>query len=143
MVGGLRSSLAGGASLPAPSTKAMNNYMGIGIDAKVALEFHQMRDQVPVRTAGLRCAVTASRLPTRPSSPSPRCAYSKSSSAWTWTCCAAQCLMLCADRRACACDAVPRVVQLALRQQAVVHGRRRQGDPGAHLAQPAASAQGG
>lgn len=48
VVGGLRSSLAGGASLPAPSTKAMNNYMGIGIDAKVALEFHQMRDQVPL-----------------------------------------------------------------------------------------------
>jgi Diacylglycerol kinase accessory domain len=70
VVGGLRSSLAGGASLPAPSTKAMNNYMGIGIDAKVALEFHQMRDQVPPaplvpqpKCAGPPCAVTAFWLP--------------------------------------------------------------------------------
>lgn len=29
------------------SAKAMNNYMGIGIDAKVALEFHHIREQYP------------------------------------------------------------------------------------------------
>lgn len=27
--------------------KMMNNYMGIGIDAKVALDFHSMREEYP------------------------------------------------------------------------------------------------
>ena len=27
--------------------KIMNNYMGIGIDAKVALDFHSMREEYP------------------------------------------------------------------------------------------------
>lgn len=43
----------GGGGAPAPTTKAMNNYMGIGIDAKVALEFHQMRDQVRLGQSAL------------------------------------------------------------------------------------------
>lgn len=39
--------LAGAASVEEPVVKAMNNYLGIGIDAKVALEFHRLRDQYP------------------------------------------------------------------------------------------------
>ncbi len=27
--------------------KAMNNYLGLGVDAKVALEFHRLRQQFP------------------------------------------------------------------------------------------------
>ena len=27
--------------------KVMNNYLGIGIDAKVALDFHSMREEYP------------------------------------------------------------------------------------------------
>ena len=29
------------------SRKAMNNYLGIGVDAKAALEFHALRDSYP------------------------------------------------------------------------------------------------
>eukprot|EP00955_Chlamydomonas_euryale_P004271 44358-Chlamydomonas_euryale.AAC.1 len=35
---------------PSPAdaaSKVMNNYIGIGIDAKVALQFHSMRDNFP------------------------------------------------------------------------------------------------
>ena len=39
--------LAGSPPADEPATKAMNNYLGIGIDAKVALEFHKWRDQFP------------------------------------------------------------------------------------------------
>lgn len=39
--------LAGAAAAEEPVVKAMNNYLGIGIDAKVALEFHRLRDQYP------------------------------------------------------------------------------------------------
>ena len=29
------------------TTKVMNNYMGIGVDAKVSLDFHNMRNSFP------------------------------------------------------------------------------------------------
>ncbi len=49
----LGSSLAGTPRAPAPPPppkavkKAMSNYLGIGVDAKVALEFHEMRETYP------------------------------------------------------------------------------------------------
>ena len=149
VVGGLRSSLAGGASLPAPSTKAMNNYMGIGIDAKVALEFHQMRDQVPFRAAGPR--LSASMLPgfrhwNLLSAVHCACPLHHDR---LYRCygvvqsCMQACGTLCVTSLLVDCGAVPGVVQLAVRQQAVVHGRRREGDPGPHVPQPAAPPQGG
>lgn len=41
--------LAGARTPAAEDTpaKAMNNYLGIGIDAKVALEFHRLRENYP------------------------------------------------------------------------------------------------
>jgi len=40
----------GSSTMPPPpriTTKAMNNYLGVGVDAKVALEFHELREAYP------------------------------------------------------------------------------------------------